>query len=138
MTFYELWNSKRRVVPPEFGMTLMGSIVTFLTVMLICVLFFMLIRCLLDLPQEYCNPESKIQPYDRGQFKTSIEDIEPGSRMTIIIIKDPSHPSNKYFTFLRSGQRYKSYCGNERLTNSLFPTLIKKINHRKQRASVNV
>ena len=82
MTFYEIWKSKRRVIPPEYGMTFMGAILTFLMVMLICVLVLIIIRCILGVRKEYCNPDIISSHDDHDQLKISIEDFEPGSRIT--------------------------------------------------------
>ena len=87
MTLYEIWNNKRSaIIPPEFGMTLMGSILTFLIVMLICVLLLMLIRCILGVQKEYCHRKSNIpsnhDDCNCDQLKKSFEDLEKGSRRT--------------------------------------------------------
>ena len=81
MTFQVKGQNKSHEVPPEFAMTFMGSLLTFLIVMLVCVLLWMWIKCILGIRQQYCDSESKNQQA-RGQSKESLEDLESGNPMT--------------------------------------------------------
>ena len=73
--------NKSREVPPEFAMTFMGSLLTFLIVMLLCVLVWMWIKCLLGVRTEYFNKEPNMETI-KGQLKESAEDLKSGNPMT--------------------------------------------------------
>ena len=82
MAFQVKGHNKSREVPPEFAMTFMGSLLTFLIVMLVCVLLWMWIKCILGIRQEHCDSESKNQHARSVQTKESLEDLESGNPMT--------------------------------------------------------
>ena len=44
------------------------------------------------------------------------------------ILKDSTHPARQYFEFLPHGKRMRTYRGNKRFTNSLFPEAVKIFN----------
>ena len=60
----------------------------------------------------------------------SLEDIyiERMRDKTSKILKDKFHPARKYFEFLPSMKRMRTYKGNKRFTNSFFPQAVKLFN----------
>ena len=60
----------------------------------------------------------------------SLEDIyiERMRDKTSKILKDKFHPARKYFEFLPSMKRLRTYKGNKRFTNSFFPQAVKLFN----------
>ena len=70
-----------------------------------------------------------------GTKLARIEDVfeARANRKLEMILKDPYHPSNKYFEKLTSGIRLKCLKGNDRFVKSTFGSLIKLQNKNKHR-----
>ena len=72
-----------RDVDPQFAMTFMGSLLTFLILMLVIVAIWMLIRCIRGIRQECVQPRDLQQGNCQNpSIETSIEDLESGNPMT--------------------------------------------------------
>ena len=50
------------------------------------------------------------------------------NRKASLILKDESHPANKYFELLPSGRRYRHFKGNKRFLDSTYPQTVKLLN----------
>ena len=51
-------------------------------------------------------------------------------RKTKLIMKEPFHPANKYFQFLRSGKRLRHFKGAKRFVNSTYPQAVRQYNNK--------
>ena len=65
-----------------------------------------------------------------GLVLPSLDEIyrERLSRKTQLILKDISHPANKYFDILPSGRRYRHFIGNKRFLDSTYPQAVRLLN----------
>ena len=51
-------------------------------------------------------------------------------RKTKLIMKEPFHPANRYFQFLRSGKRLRHFKGAKRFVNSTYPHAVRQFNNK--------
>jgi len=65
-----------------------------------------------------------------GMELPSLEKIfhQRTQKRTAAIMKDPSHPANRLFVFLRSQRQLKTYFGNKQFVNSFYPAAVKLFN----------